>query len=82
MKNKVSNILRETSLLDSKSYKELSPLLKEAVKDLIKNIDNNQKDIIKRFENSVEKVCKSHNVNQHDLYCYFEKEINEQLGVK
>lgn len=82
MKNKVSNILRETNLLDSKSYKELSPLLKEAVRDLIKNIDNNQKDIIKRFENSVEKVCKSHNVNQHDLYCYFEKEINEQLGVK
>lgn len=82
MKNKVSNIIRETNLLDSKSYKELSPLLKEAVRDLIKNIDNNQKDIIKRFENSVEKVCKSHNVNQHDLYCYFEKEINEQLGVK
>ena len=82
MKNKVSSLVKRNRVSDSKSYEELSPLLKEAVKDLIKNIDNNQKDIIKRFENSVEKVCKSHSINQHDLYCYFEKEINEQLGVK
>jgi hypothetical protein len=82
MKNKVSSLVKKNRVSDSKSYEELSPLLKEAVKDLIKNIDNNQKDIIKRFENSVEKVCKSHSINQHDLYCYFEKEINEQLGVK
>jgi hypothetical protein len=82
MKNKISSLVKKNRVSDSKSYEELSPLLKEAVKDLIKNIDNNQKDIIKRFENSVEKVCKSHSINQHDLYCYFEKEINEQLGVK
>ena len=82
MKNKVSSLVKKNRVSDSKSYEELSPLLKETVKDFIKNIDNEQKDIIKRFENSVEKVCKSYNVNQHDLYCYFEKEINEQLGVK
>ena len=56
--------------------------MKEAVKNIIKNIDNEQKDVIKRFEGSVEKVSKSFNVNQKDLYSYFEKEINEQLGVK
>lgn len=82
MKNKVSSLVKDNRISDSKSYEELSPLLKEAVKYLIKNIDNEQKDFIKKFENSVEKVCKSHNVNQHDLYCYFEKEIKEQLGVK
>ena len=82
MKHKVSSLVKENRISDSKSYNELTPLMKEAVKDIINNIDNEQKDIIKRFENSVEKVCKSHNVNQHDLYCYFEKEINEQLGVK
>jgi len=82
MKNKISNLVKENRISNSKSYEELSPLLKETVKSLIKNIDNEQKDVMKKFENTVKKVCKSHNVNQHDLYCYFEKEIKEQLGVK
>ena len=82
MKNKISNLVKDNRISDSKSYEELSPLLKEAIKSLIKNIDNEQKDVIKKFENTVKKVCKSHNVNQHDLYCYFEREIKEQLGVK
>ena len=82
MKNKISNLVKENRISNSKSYEELSPLLKEAVKSLIKNIDNEQKDVMKKFENTVKKVCKSHNVNQHDLYCYFEREIKEQLGVK
>jgi hypothetical protein len=82
MKNKVSSLVKENRISDSKSYNELTPLMKEAVKDIIKNIDNEQKDFIKRFEGSVEKVSKSFNIKQEDLYSYFEKEINEQLGVK
>jgi len=82
MKNKVSSLVKENRISDSKSYNELTPLMKEAVKDIIKNIDNEQKDIIKSFEGAVEKVVASRNIKQEDLYNYFEKEINEQLGVK
>ena len=81
MKNKVSSLVKENRVSDSKSYNELTPLMKEAVKNIINNIDNEQKDIIKSFEGSVEKVSKSFNINQEDLYRYFEKEINEQLGL-
>lgn len=82
MKNKVSSLVKENRISDSKSYNELTPLMKESVKDIIKNIDNEQKDIIKSFEGAVEKVVASRNIKQEDLYSYFEKEINEQLGVK
>jgi len=81
MKNKVSSLVKETRVIDSKSYNELSPVMKEAVKNIINNIDSEQKDIIKSFEGSVEKVSKSFNINQKDLYRYFEKEVNEQLGL-
>jgi hypothetical protein len=82
MKHKVSSLVKENRISDSKSYNELTPLMKEAVKDIIKNIDNEQKDIIKSFEGAVEKVVASRNIKQEDLYSYFEKEVNEQLGVK
>ena len=82
MKHKVSSLVKENRISDSESYNELTPLMKEAGKDIIKNIDNEQKDIIKSFEGAVEKVVASRNIKQEDLYSYFEKEINEQLGVK
>jgi hypothetical protein len=82
MKNKVSNLVKETRVMDSKSYNELTPVMKEAVKEVIKIIENEQKDIIKSFEGAVEKVVASRNIKQEDLYNYFEKEVNEQLGVK
>jgi len=68
--------------MNSKSYNELTPVMKEAVKEVIKIIENEQKDIIKSFEGAVEKVVASRNIKQEDLYNYFEKEVNEQLGIK
>jgi hypothetical protein len=56
--------------------------MKEAVKDIINSIDNEQKDVIKNFEGAVEKVVASRNISKEDLYNYFNKEVNEQLGVK
>jgi hypothetical protein len=82
MKNKVSNLVKETRVMDSKSYNELTPVMKEAVKEVIKIIENEQKDIIKSFEGAVEKVVASRNIKQEDLYSYFDKEVNEQLGIK
>jgi hypothetical protein len=68
--------------MDSKSYNELTPVMKEAVKEVFKIIENEQKDIIESFEGAVEKVVASRNIKQEDLYSYFEKEVNEQLNNK
>jgi hypothetical protein len=82
MINKVSSLVKDTRVMDSKSYNELTPVMKEAVKEVFKIIENEQKDIIASFEGAVEKVVASRNIKQEDLYSYFEKEVNEQLGVK
>jgi TATA-box binding protein (TBP) (component of TFIID and TFIIIB) len=68
--------------MDSKSYNELTPKIKEAVKEIYKIIENEQTDILKKFEGAVEKVVASYNIKKEDLDNYFDKEVNEQLGVK
>lgn len=68
--------------MDSKSYDELTPKMKEAVKDIYKIIENEQTNILKRFEGAVEKVVASRNIKREDIEKYFDKEVNEQLGIK
>jgi hypothetical protein len=80
MKNKISNILRETNLLDSKSYKELTPVMKEAIKEIYRLIETEQTDVLKRFDKAIEKVVASRNIKKEDIEKYFDKEINEQLN--
>ena len=81
MKTRVSNIVKETRVMDSKSYNDLSPKMKEAIKEVYKIIENEQQDVITRFEGAIEKVTASFNINKEDIHKYFDKEINEQLGV-
>ena len=81
MKNKISNILRETNLLDSKSYKELTPVMKEAIKEIYRLIENEQTDVLTRFDKAIEKVVASRNIKKEDIEKYFDKEIKEQIGV-
>jgi predicted transcriptional regulator YheO len=78
---KISNIIKENKLIDSKTYNSLSPLMKEAVKDMFKIIEN-KGNLILNVENAVDKVAEFHNINKKELYQYIEKETNEQLGVK
>jgi TRAP-type C4-dicarboxylate transport system substrate-binding protein len=80
MKTRISNIVRETRVMDSKSYNELTPKIKEAVKEIYKIIENEQTDILKKFEGAVEKVVASYNIKKEDLDNYFNKEVNEQLN--
>jgi Zn-dependent M32 family carboxypeptidase len=56
--------------------------MKEAVKDIYKIIESEQTDILTRFEGAVEKVIASRNIKKEDIEKYFDKEINEQLGIK
>ena len=67
--------------MDSKSYNDLSPKMKEAIKEVYKIIENEQQDVLTRFEGAIEKVTASFNINKEDIHKYFDKEINEQLGV-
>ena len=79
---KVSSLIKENQLIDSKAFSELSPLMKEAVKDVYKIINEETDSIIDRFENAVVKVAKFHNINKERFDEYFDKEILEQLGEK
>ncbi len=81
MKPKISNILRETNILDSKSYKELTPVMKEAIKEIYRLIETEQTDVLKRFDKAIEKVVASRNIKKEDIEKYFDKEIKEQIGV-
>jgi len=78
----ISRMVKENHLIDSKSYNELSPVMKEAVNDVFKVIEKETDSIINRFENAVAKVAEFHNINVEKLNEYFDKEILEQLGEK
>jgi hypothetical protein len=78
----VSQIVKKNLEIDSQSFKDLSPLMKEAVSDVFKLIEKETGDIITRFENSVNKVAEFHNINSEKFNDYFDKEILEQLGEK
>jgi|TARA_Y100000022_G_C13223185_1_gene363457 hypothetical protein len=78
----VSRLVRENLTIDSQSYRDLSPVMKEAVSDVFKLIEKSTGDIIKRFEGAVDKVSQYHNINIIELNNYFDKEIKEQLEGK
>ena len=79
---RVSKIFNRGLIIDSKSFKDLSPVMKEAVSDIFKLIEKEQGDVIKRFENAVNKIAEFHNINLEEIENYFDKEILEQLGEK
>jgi len=81
MKNKVSNILKETKILDSKSYNELTPVMKESIKEIYRLIEKEQTDVLTRFDKAIEKVVAFRNIKKEDIEKYFDKEIKEQIGV-
>jgi hypothetical protein len=81
MKTRISNIVKENRFIDSKSYNDLSPKMKEAIKEIYRLIENEQKDILTEFDGAIEKVTASYNIKKEDIHKYFDKEVNEQLGV-
>ena len=78
----VSQIVKENFITDSQSYKDLSPIMKEAVNDIFKVIEKEQGNIITKLENAIVKVAEFHNISFDKLNEYFDKEILEQLGEK
>ena len=66
--------------MDSKSYNDLSPKMKEAIKEIYRLIENEQKDILTRFDGAIKKVTATYNIKREDIDKYFDKEVNEQLS--
>ena len=81
MANKLSNIIKEIQISDSKSYNELSPAMKKAVNEFYKEMENSKNRIVEDFEGTVEKIAKYNNINENTLYDFFAKEVKEQLGA-
>ena len=80
MKQKISSIFEKNIYIDSKSFKALSPKMKDAVKDIFEKIDEGTDNIIKEFEGAVDKVAEYYNINTKQFYDYFDKELEAQLG--
>ena len=78
----VSRVIKENRLIDSKSFNELPPLMKEAMVDVFKLIEKETGSIIEKFDNAITKVAKFHNINAEKFYEYIDKEVLEQLGEK
>lgn len=75
----VSSLIKKNLTIDSKSFKELSPLMKEAVGDVLRLVKN-EGNLIFNFENAIQKVSEFHNVDKRNIEDYFDKETREQLG--
>ena len=78
----VSRIVKENRIIDSKSFNELPPLMKEAMKDVFEIIEKETGNIIDKFEGAVAKVSEFHGINIEKFYEYVDKEVLEQLGEK
>ena len=76
---KVSQLVQSQQAFNSNSYKNLSPVMKEAISDVMKLVDKNTEDLLNTFETAVTKVAEQHNVNKDDIEEYFDIELKEQL---
>jgi len=76
---KVSQLVQNNQTFNSNSYKNLSPVMKEAISDVMKLVDKNTEDLLKTFETAVTKVAEQHNVDKDDIEEYFDIELKEQL---
>ena len=78
----VSRIIKKNLFIDSKTYSDLSPNMKDAVKDVFKLLDNKVGNIVERFDNAIKEVAALHNLTTKQIEDYFDKEVIEKLGEK
>ena len=76
----ISNL--KTDTFNSKAYKELTPVMKEAINDVYKLVEKESGYIVTKFERAIDDVAKFHNINKKSIEEYFDRELEEQLGEK
>ena len=79
---KLSQLVENNQTFNSKSFKDLSPVMREAITDVMRLVEKSSEDVLNNFQSSIDKVCKHHNVNKDDIEEYFDNELREQLGEK
>ena len=78
----VSQIVKQNLLIDSNSYNNLSPNMKDAVKDVFTFFEDAKGNIVERFESAIKEVAAIHNLEVKQIEDYFDKEVIEKLGDK
>ena len=78
----VSRIIKENLFIDSKTYSDLSPSMKDAVKDVFKFVEEGKGSIVENFEEAIKTVASLHNLSVKQIEDYFDKEVIEKLGEK
>ena len=76
----ISNL--KTDTFNSKAYKDLTPVMKEAINDVYKLVEKESGYIVTKFERAIKKVAEFHNINRKAIEEYFDRELEEQLGEK
>ena len=76
----ISNL--KTDTFTSKAYKDLTPVMKEAIKDVYKLVEKESGYIVTKFERAMEQVAQFHNISKKSIEEYFDRELEEQLGEK
>ena len=79
---RVSKIVNRSLIIDSNSFKELSPKMKDVVSDIFRVVMNKDGTILEKFELGIKIALNQHDFDLEQLYEYFDKEILEQLGEK
>ena len=59
----------------SKTYKKLSPKMKNAVDQIFKIMDAKPSDFLNTFEKTINQISKKYKVPEKQLMGYFEKEM-------
>ena len=77
-----SRIIKENLFIDSKTYSDLSPSMKDAIKDVFSFYENAKGNIVERFDSAIKEVAALHNLSVKQIEDYFDKEVIEKLGEK
>ena len=78
----VSRIINENLFIDSKTYSDLSPSMKDAVKDVFKFVEEGKGRIVEKCDEANKTVARLHKLRVKQIEDYFDKEVIEKLGEK
>jgi hypothetical protein len=80
---RVSDIVEEQKLFNSNAFKQLTPVLQDAVKQIYKTIEEDEDitvdNLAEKFELAVDNVATINTIEKEQLEGYFDDEITEQL---
>jgi len=73
--NVYSSVVEKDEHKKSKTYKKLSPKMKNAVDQIFNVMDSKPSDFLNTFDKTIKDVSKSFKVQEKELMNYFEKEM-------